>query len=96
MRCKCHTLIRKSSERTYGDAHGRKECFYDRWYRLGSMLGWWRSIWSSHIQVPGPVGGVNASLHLAREIGTTNINKECEHVCYDMNWHMTYFISQLY
>lgn len=31
----------------YGDAHGREECFYDRWHRLGSMLGWWRSIWYS-------------------------------------------------
>lgn len=30
-----------------GAARGGEEHFYDRWYRLGSVLGSWRSIWHS-------------------------------------------------
>lgn len=32
---------------TRSDVHGGEERFCDRWYRLGSVFGWRRSIWYS-------------------------------------------------
>lgn len=48
----------------------------------------------SHTPAPGPVGGVNASLHPARKSGTVDITSKkfmwrhtkCERVCYGINY----------